>query len=160
MTLETEDMVMLRALASGALTLAELEGMTQAQAEEIAGHGVSLADAGRLEEARVVFEGLTASNLRDSAAWGALGTVYQKLGRMEDALAAYDTCVQLDPENPVALVNRGELRLRRGDAAGLEDVARALHADREGRTSAGRRALGLMKALTLAAARQAAHQGQ
>ncbi len=157
MTFDTEDMRTLRALAAGDITLAELEGMTFAQAQELARQGVQLAEAGRLEEARVVFEGLTASNLRDSAAWGALGTVYQKLGRVEDALAAYDTCIGLDPSNPVALVNRGELRLRRGDAQGLEDVARALHADAEGKTAAGRRAFGLMKAVTLAAANASTH---
>lgn len=156
MQLETEDLKTLRALASGDITLAELEGMTFEQAQEIARTGVELAEAGRLEEARVVFEGLTASNLRDSAAWAALGTVYQRLERREEALAAYDACLALDPGNPVALLNRGELRLRQGDAQGLEDVAGALHADPDGHTSAGRRALGIMKAVTLAAANQAA----
>jgi Flp pilus assembly protein TadD len=159
MDTNVEALQVARALVSGELTLAELEGMTYEDAQECARVGVELAEAGRLEEARIVFEGLTASNLRDSAAWGALGTVYQKLGRAEDALAAYATCLRLDPLNPVALLNRGELRLRRGDGQGLEDVAAALHADREGHTSAGRRAMGLMKLVAVAAARGQAPRG-
>ena len=42
-----------------------------------------LATAGRLEEARIIFEGLVEGNPKDSASRAALGTVYQKLGRID-----------------------------------------------------------------------------
>ena len=137
------------AFARGEVTWAEVEGITAEQARNIAEAGCDLAAAGRLEEARVLFEGLTAINPRDAGAHAALGTVYQKLDRLQDALDAYDAALSVDAAHPVALAHRGELRLRRGDAGGLEDVARALQADPLGETAAGKRAASLVRALAL-----------
>jgi tetratricopeptide (TPR) repeat protein len=73
--------------------------------------GVELAQAGRLREAALVFEAMAEINPRDAGAQAALGTVYQKLGRTEDA-GAYGEAIARDPKHPVALGNRGELLLR------------------------------------------------
>src|SRR4051812_5119782 len=100
----------LSAVASGETTWAEVEGMTFEEAKAIAQVGCDLAAAGRLDEARIVFEGLVAMNPRDSAAHAALGTVYQKLGRVEDAITEYSSAISRDAKNPIALANRGELR--------------------------------------------------
>ena len=78
----------------------------------------------------------------------ALGTVYQKLGRTEDALEAYGAALARDAAHPVALGNRGELLLRLGRREGFGDVAAAVAADPEGKTAAGRRAARLAKAIT------------
>ncbi len=141
----------LKAYANGEITWAQLEGMTFEQAKGIAQVGCELAEAGRLEEARVVFEGLIEGNPFDFAARAALGTVYQKLGRVDEAREAYELTLEGDPENVVALVNRGELRILCGDQEGFADLLRALDADPEGATASGRRAQGLVKAITLAA---------
>ena len=151
MSLHADDVKTVLDLALGRITLAELEGMTAEQAQEIAQTACELAEAGRLNEARTLFEGLTAVNPLDAAAHAALGTVQLKLGLAGDALASFDRALALVPEHPVALMGRGELRLQRGDRGGLEDVARAFQSDPEGRTSAGRRAQGLMKVLVLGA---------
>lgn len=134
-------------LALGRRTLAELTGLTAEQARQIAERGTGLAQAGRLEEARILFEGLVASNPRDDGAHAALGTLYEKLGRRDAALDSFDAALALCPEHPVARMGRGELRLRMGDLLGVEDVQRAALADPEGRTSAGRRAAGLLEVL-------------
>ncbi len=139
----------LLALANGETTWAEVEGLTFEDAKAIAQIGCDLAAGGRLDEARIVFEGLVAMNPRDSAAHAALGTVYQKLGRIEQALAQYTAALSGDAANPVALANRGELRLKAGDRLGADDLAQAVAADPHGETSAGRRARGLVKAITL-----------
>ena len=110
--------------------------------------GCDLAAAGRLEESRVIFEGLVAGNPKDTGAQAALGTVYQKLGRIEDTIAAYDAAIEQDGRNPVALSNRGELRLKAGDKEGLGDLMRAIEADQQGETAAARRAAALVKAIT------------
>ena len=91
--------------------------------------GCELAAAGRYEEARVLFEGLVDGNPKDSASRAALGTVYQKLGRLQDAITEYSAAIERDPRNPVALVNRGELYLRQGLRQGFTDVANAVEAD-------------------------------
>lgn len=150
----------LRQWARGERTWAEVEGMTFEEAQSIARLGCELAGAGRLEEARVVFEGLAALNPRDGAVRAALGTVLQKLGREEEARAEYDAALQFSPDNPVALANRGELRLRAGDRDGLLDLARATEADPQGETAAARRARALLRAMALIAAEQAAAVGE
>ncbi|HEX8438506.1 tetratricopeptide repeat protein, partial [Archangium sp.] len=78
-------------------------------------------------------------------------TVYQKLGRLQDAITEYSAALERDPRNPVALTNRGELYLRQGNRQGFTDIANAVEADPSGETSAGRRAKALVKAIALAA---------
>jgi Flp pilus assembly protein TadD len=143
---------LLRAWARGEATWAEVEGIGAPEAAAIARIGVELAAAGRLAEALVVFEGLVELNPRDAGARAALGTVYQRLGRTDDALAAYGAALDLDGRHPVALGNRGELLLRLGRAEGFADIAGAVEADPGARTVAGRRAAGIARAVTLAAA--------
>jgi len=151
MDLQTELKQRLKSFVRGEMTWAEVEGMTWENAKAIAQVGCDLAAAGRLEEARVIFEGLVAGNPKDSASRAALGTVYQKLGRTEEAIAEYSAALEHDPKNAVALANRGELRLRAADRAGFTDLANAVDADPDGETSAGRRAKGLVKAIAMMA---------
>jgi Flp pilus assembly protein TadD len=141
----------INAFSRGEMTWAEVEGMTFEEAKAIAQVGCDLAAAGRLDDAKIVFEGLVAGNPKDSAARAALGTVYQKLGRTPEAITEYTAALEADPKNPVAWANRGELRLKAGDRAGFQDLAKAVEADPYGETAAGRRAKGLVKAITMAA---------
>ncbi|QRN99664.1 tetratricopeptide repeat protein [Archangium violaceum] len=141
----------LKAFVRGEMTWAEVEGMTFEEAKAIAQVGCDLAAAGRCEEARILFEGLVEGNPKDTASRAALGTVYQKLGRLQDAMREYSAALERDPRNPVALVNRGELYLRQGNRQGFTDIANAVEADPHGETSAGRRARALVKAIALAA---------
>jgi Flp pilus assembly protein TadD len=151
-SMDTATMEMLGAFVRGERTWAEVEGMTFEEAKEIAQVGCDLAAAGRCEEARILFEGLVAGNPKDSASRAALGTVYQKLGRLRDAITEYSAALERDARNPVALVNRGELYLRQGNQQGFTDIANAVEADPHGETSAGRRARALVKAIALVAA--------
>ena len=137
--------------AQSARTLAEIAGFTFAEAKAIAEIGCDLAAAGRLEEARVLFEGLVEMNPKDAAARAALGTVYQKQGRLQEALAEYTTAIEIDSMQPIALSNRGELRLRRSDGGGVEDLVAATQADPSGLTVGGRRAKALLGAMAQAA---------
>jgi tetratricopeptide (TPR) repeat protein len=151
MEIQAETVGRLKAFARGELTWAEVEGMTFEEAKAIAQVGCDLAAAGRYEEARILFEGLVEGNPKDAASRAALGTVYQKLGRLQDAITEYSAALERDPRNPVALVNRGELYLRQGMRQGFTDVANAVEADPHGDTTAGRRARALVKAITLVA---------
>ena len=129
-------------------TIAERAGVTFETAQGIAQLGVELAAAGRLTEARIVFEGMVAMNPRDAAARAALGTVYQRLGRLDEAVAEYTAAIELDPQQPVALSNRGEVRLRRNDRGGIDDLLAAANADPTGVTVASLRAQALLNALS------------
>ncbi len=149
--MENQTVQKLKAFARGEATWAEVEGMTFEEAKAIAQVGCELAAAGRYEEARILFEGLVEGNPKDAASRAALGTVYQKMGRLPEAITEYSAALERDPRNPVALVNRGELYLRQGQRQGFTDVANAVEADPHGETAAGRRARALVKAITLVA---------
>lgn len=155
MEMNREEAETLRGFARGEKTWAEVEGFTQEDARKVAEVGCDLAELGRLDEARVLFEGLVELNPKDSGARSALGTVYQKLNWVDEALAAYSAALESDEQNPIALSNRGELRLRAGDGEGLVDLKKACEADPEGRTTAGQRAALLLKVVDQAVARQA-----
>ena len=156
MQLNKETKEKLKAFVAGKMTWAEVEGMTAAEACGIAQTACELASEGKLEQARVLLEGLVASNPLDAAARSALGTVFQKLGRIEEAMAEYDGALTMDPRNVVALANRGELKLRRNDESGYQDLVSAVQLDATGKTAAGKRAQSLLKAIALAAVRQSA----
>jgi Flp pilus assembly protein TadD len=131
----------------GETTWAELEGMTQEQAHDIAQIGCELAAAGRLDEAQIIFEGLLAGNPKDASAWAALGTVFQQLGRPDEALVQYDSAIACDSAHAVALANRGELRLRLGDTGGVEDLKAAVAADPDASSLAAKRAQAILGAI-------------
>ena len=146
--MRADELRKLQAFARGEATWAEVEEITAGDAERIARTGVELAAAGQLREAALIFEAMVEMNPLDAGAHGALGTVYQKLERAEDALRAYGAALAIDRAHPVALGNRGELLLRLGRREGFADVAAAVQADPEGKTAAGRRAARLARAIT------------
>lgn len=61
--------------------------------------------AGRYAEA----EGLLAQAAPAPAAWTAIGVARRQLGRMAEALEAYDGAAMLAPEDPLPVLNRGVL---------------------------------------------------
>lgn len=133
-----------RQFLRGEKSWAELEGVTPQETQEIVNMGCALAAADRLEEAKVIFEGLVAGDDKNSGFRAALGTVYHKLNRFVDARAAYEKALEQDENNVVAMAGRGELRLRTGDNYGIEDLVRALALDPEMKTAAGHRAKELL----------------
>ncbi len=137
----------MRRFVENELTWAEVEGMTAEQAGRISRIGCELAAAGRLNDARIIFEGLVAGNPKDHSALAALGTVYAKLQRKAEALECFDKALALFDRNVIALANRGEMRLRNNDAGGLVDLAKAVEVDSRGMSAAGRRARTLLAAL-------------
>ncbi len=138
----------LQRFARGEITWAEVEGITFQQAMQMARTGCELAARGRLNEAQIVFEGLVAMNPKDTSSHAALGNVYQKQNRIDDAMACYDRAIALFDGNVIALAARGEIRLRRGDKDGLKDLIVAARVDAKGVTAAGRRARGILEALS------------
>lgn len=148
----------MRRFLNDEITWAELEGMTFEQAQQIGKLGCELAAKGRLQDARIIFEGMVAGNPKDTSAQAALGAVYQRLNRKDDARVCYDRAIELYEDNIIALANRGELKLRAGEADGLADLTRAAQIDQKGLTAAGRRARALLKFLLERAAAAAGKQ--
>jgi tetratricopeptide (TPR) repeat protein len=126
--------------ARGEITWAQVEGFTEEQAREFAQTACQLARKGQLKKAAKIFEGLVALNPLDHASRAALGGVYQRMGRFNDAMGAYDAAIATDGRDVVARANRGELRLLRGDAGGLDDLRTAIEVDQDLVTAAAKRA--------------------
>jgi tetratricopeptide (TPR) repeat protein len=135
----------------GEMTWAQLNGMTMDEAYHIAEYGYSLFSQGRYHDAKTIFDALVIANPYDAYFHTMLGAVYQQLDMLEEAELEYSTAVELDVENLQAWVNRGELRLNRGDIKqALEDLGQAINLDPTGEQEAGSRALALGKAAALA----------
>lgn len=84
-------------------------------------------EAGRIEEARVVFESLVGLGRREPFAHTMLGTILLSVQALDAALAQFEAALALDPDELAALVYRGEIRLaRRKTADAVEDLARAV----------------------------------
>jgi len=119
-------------------TLAQELGFTAAQARAIAEKGFEFAAAGDFEGALDIFNGLLVLNPEDGSMHAARGAVLQEQGQIAEAEADYDKAIALDPKAVLARCNRGELRLRRGDTAGVEDleVAASIESPIKARASA------------------------
>lgn len=141
----------LAAIASGERTLAEIEGLTAADAYAIADFGWMLLEQGRARDAALVFETLTLANPGHAYFQALRGAALQRSGEREEALEAYARALAADPDETAALVNRAELLLEGAAEQGLEEVAglleRALRLDPEAARPETRRARALVAAI-------------
>ena len=81
---------------------------------------------GKLEEARTIFQGLYAVNPLDSYFAKALGVVEMAAGNPAGAMAAYDVCLKLSPQDSAAYVGRAEVKVSQGQRSGaVDDLRRA-----------------------------------
>src|SRR4029077_3792569 len=82
---------------------------------------------GRLEEARILFQGLYAVDPMNAYFAKALGVIELAAGNPQGALAAYDVALKLAPEDAAAYVGRAEVRLASGERShASEDLRKAL----------------------------------
>ncbi|MFN7134255.1 MAG: tetratricopeptide repeat protein, partial [Myxococcales bacterium] len=95
--------------------------------------GHTLFARGRMREAQVVFESIVAREPDEAFPYSMLGSVYLAQNDLGRALALFDAALTMDPTDPSALVNRAEIRLRRGQAKlALKDLDRALEQSQQG----------------------------
>jgi predicted Zn-dependent protease len=102
-----------------------LRSMSRHELAEMSLFGHQLFETGRLDEARVVFEGLVGLDLADAFPHTMLGTVYLAMGRTDRAAALFEAALGLDPEDLAARVYQAELRLSLGE---VRPAVRALEA--------------------------------
>jgi len=121
----------------GELTWAEIVGFTAEEAHVAADYGLACIDAGRLDEATTVFEGLLAFNPRDAFAHVARGTIAERQGDDTLAFAHYSAALELEPTMVPALLARAELLLKLGEVElAREDIAAAEAQKPEGEDAA------------------------
>lgn len=140
----------------GLITLGELQGINKDAQYKMAKVGFDYMREGKLEPAQKVFEGLQALDPFDAYFHTCLGAISQELGDVERAELLYSRALEINPYSPVALAQRGEIRLSGGRLSeAIEDLSKALKEDPEGKEPATRRARVLLTMVrqTLDAAR-------
>lgn len=101
-------------------------GLSRREIAEVSLFGHGLFEAGRIEEARQVFEQLVAAGAQDAFPHTMLGTIYLAQRDPERALALFETALSIDPRDLAARVYRGEIRLNRGETKqAVADLERA-----------------------------------
>jgi len=85
------------------MTLAQELGLTAAEAHAIARQACDLANAGHLEAARRLLEGLTHLDPDHASAWATLGALAWRQGLIEDAERSLRRALSLEHGHPGAL---------------------------------------------------------
>lgn len=111
-------------------TLAEIQGFPAEMGEALAEMAEREMEAGRLESARTILEGLVVTNHRDAGAWALLSTAHRRLGQGLAARFCAEVAVHLAPRDPAARLARAESLLvfpedRDEARAALADLADA-----------------------------------
>ena len=124
-------------------TLAELQGITPEMGDAIAALAEAELEAGRVETARAILEGLVATNHLDPGAWALLSRAHRRLGQPLAARLCAEVGARLAPADPPVRLARAEALL----ACGERETGRAELALLEGDEQVGARARALLAAL-------------
>lgn len=81
-------------------TVAEEQGITQEIGDAIACLAEAELEAGRVEAARAILEGLVVTNHRDAGAWALLSRAHRKLGQPLAARFCASVAAKLAPAEP------------------------------------------------------------
>lgn len=103
-------MITIEELAAGG-TLAEAQGMTEELAREAARLAGEELEAGRLDTARAILEGLAVTNPYDPAPWAMLALLARRRGQPLAARVCAETARRLAPDDPQVRLVRAEVLL-------------------------------------------------
>ena len=125
-------------------TLAELQGITPEMGDAIAALAEAELEAGRVETARAILEGLVATNHLDPGAWALLSRAHRRLGQPLAARFCAEVAARLAPADPVVRLARAESLLA---SAADREVGRAELSRLAADARVGDRASALLAAL-------------
>lgn len=144
-------------LASGQITIAEYSGLGKRELYEIAKQGYKLLERGKIEEARIIYQGLVAADPYDSVFHCHLGSIYARQNEYEKAFEQFDLALRYNIQNVDAFVGRGEIFLSRGEIQNaIADFKQAIEFDKENKRGSTVRAKAILFALKDAIEKQKA----
>lgn len=89
-------------------TLAEVQGITGEIGDAIAGLAEAELEAGRIDVARAILEGLVVTNHEDAGAWALLSRAHRRLANPLAARFCAEVALKLAPEDPGVRLVRAE----------------------------------------------------
>ncbi len=128
-------------------TLAQEQGITQEIGDAIARLAEAELEAGRVDIARAILEGLVVTNHEEAGAWAVLSRAHRRLGNPLAARFCAEVAAKLAPEDPDVRLARAESLLavpQEREAARAELASLAAAEDR----AVGERARALLGALS------------
>ncbi|HEX9306912.1 MAG TPA: hypothetical protein VF894_05440 [Anaeromyxobacter sp.] len=131
--------------AEDARTLAEIQGITREMGDAIAALAEAELEAGRVETARAILEGLVVTNHLDACAWALLSRAHRRLGQPLAARFCAEVAAKLAPGDSVVRLARAEslLAAAADREAAREELSRLTSDER-----VGARASALLAALS------------
>ncbi len=114
----------------GEITGAELQGISAELLFEITEQAYLLFQRAKLHEAAIILTGLTLLDEKNAYYHTLLGAIFQKAGKLTEALAEYTLALEIDPNDVTSCVNRGEIYYQCGvEDAALKDFEKAIALD-------------------------------
>ncbi|MCC6811648.1 MAG: hypothetical protein IT381_29730 [Deltaproteobacteria bacterium] len=123
-TIEQRIPQMLDKWSRGETNLRELYGYTDDELYGISSQAFTLLMAGKLEPAKVIFEGLVALDPRNDYYYRALGFLYHRLGDADRAVRQFGYAIQVQPKDLISYVNRAEVFVQQKSWGKAEDDLR------------------------------------
>jgi len=117
-------------LVNGNLTFQDFFGLDSDVMLAWANQGYFFYNQGKYAEAEVIFKGLVTLNGGVSYYHTALGSIYEAEEKYDEALEQFEKALEIDTEDICAIVNRGEILLRKGKVVeAAEEFKRAIDLD-------------------------------
>ncbi len=121
--------------------LAEALGIQPIEVASMIHAGYFYYENGRLREAQDLFEAIALLDRLNPYVYGILGSIFQKQKKYDEAITSYTIALNLFPEDPQVLINRGEVYLNQGKMVeAFHDFEEAIRLDTNGNHPAANRA--------------------
>lgn len=118
------------ALVDGSLSFQDFFGLSDDILLAWANQGYFFYNQGKYSEAEVIFKGLVTLNAGVSYYHTALGSIYEAQEKYDEALEEFEKALGLDNDDICAIVNRGEILLRKGQVIeAAQEFKRAIDLD-------------------------------
>jgi tetratricopeptide (TPR) repeat protein len=124
----------IQAWMKGDMSLRDLHAISGPEMLEMAIIGFQMYETGKYNEARVIFEGLTSLDPKESYYVTALGAVHLAQENLDTALSCFNSAIKLNEKEIASFVNRGEVYLRQGKVMeAAQDFKKAVELDPTGK---------------------------
>ena len=122
--------------------------------------GFQMYEQGRYDEARVIFQELSALDPKEGYYRTALGATCLAVDDLDESLGHFNEAIRLNDADTAALINRGEVHLRLGNIMdAVHDFARVVELDPENKDPLTERAR-VLAAAALQSAEEAQREGR